>query len=101
MTSGCTLDLTWWSTAHAPICAGAGALSIGAAARLFTGFARILRQRLENRGRENASEINARWRALPAILLRIVLRSIMTAPAPVGRHAADADSSEGETPCCL
>ncbi|GHL46426.1 hypothetical protein ECZU29_12760 [Escherichia coli] len=28
----------------------------------------ILRQRPENRGRENASEINAGWRAPPAIL---------------------------------
>ena len=39
LTSGCTLDLTWWSTAHAPSAAGAGALSIGAAAHLLTGFA--------------------------------------------------------------
>lgn len=39
----------------------------------------ILRQRLENRGRENASEINAGWRAPPAILHRIAIRSTMTA----------------------
>ncbi|GHM29007.1 hypothetical protein ECZU45_27940 [Escherichia coli] len=39
----------------------------------------ILRQRTENRGRENASEINARPRAPPAILHRIAIRSTMTA----------------------
>ncbi len=97
----CTPDSTSWLTAHAPTCRRRGALSIGAAAHLFTGFAGDPAQRLENRGRENASEINARLARPPAILLRIAIHSIMTAACAIGRHAAVADSSEGETPCLL
>ena len=39
----------------------------------------ILRQRLENRGRETPVKLMPGWRAPPAILLRIAIRSIMTA----------------------
>lgn len=61
LTSGCTLDLTWWSTAHARICRQARARYQSALLPVCLQVSpEILRQRLENRGRENASEINAR-----------------------------------------
>ena len=56
---GVEIDL-WLHAGFDAFAAGTGALSIGAAARLFQVSPEILRQRLENRGRENASEINAR-----------------------------------------
>lgn len=39
----------------------------------------ILRQRLENRGRETPVKLTPAWRAPPAILHRIAIRSTMTA----------------------
>ncbi len=62
----------------------------------------ILRQRLENRGRENASEINARL----ARAARYTPQDCHTLNNDGSLRqsvalAADADPSEGETPCLL
>ncbi len=70
-TSGCTPDSTCWSRLTRPSAAGAGALSIGAAARCLQVSPEILRQRLENRGREKPVKLTPAWRAPPAILHRI------------------------------
>lgn len=80
LTSGCTLDLTWWSTAHAPICRRRGR----AINRRCCPFVYRFRQRSCASAWKTVVvkmpvKLTPGWRALPAILLRIVLRSIMTA----------------------
>ena len=78
--SGCTLDLTCWSTAHARICRRRGR----AINRRCCPFAYRFRRRScasawKTVAVKTPVKLTPGWRAPPAILPRIAIRSIMTA----------------------